>query len=359
MKLSVSTSHLFNKTRFVSNDIYLMDYKDHRKKLIKWTKEQLIGFKLKNDILVGEKPLDRFFTGFLFPIIESEDGLDSDTEGLDSDDVNETKPAKKQKRYIPPSSVGFSFYITGEQIKLRVVHDALYYKKLYDKNQSNQKFISQEHPKGQRWQKNLITRDKGDEIEFTPYGMKRYDVFDGKAKIDALWRKHDNGYIVTITLSNAQKIKDDGSKNIHLKKNERTLFEVMLRCIIQEGNIDRYPSKNKALLNDEEKEIELRYKDLRIYAVGHGAAVDWAKNKSDQMEIWADFIPSVEVPQVTADTGDNSSKVLEFDFLSSCENNNDVVLELKKFTADYADWIESQREKVSTEDKEDHNGLVS
>ena len=118
-----------------------MDYKHQRVRLINWTKKQLIGISLKDDILVGEKPLDRFFTGLLFPIFESEEGLDSDDD-YENDDTNETKPVKKDKRYIPPSSAGFSFYITGEQIKLRIFHNAVFYK-LSDRDDLNQKFEKQ------------------------------------------------------------------------------------------------------------------------------------------------------------------------------------------------------------------------
>ena len=50
------------------------------------------------------------------------------------------------------------------------------------------------------------------------------------------------------------------------------------------------------------------------------------------MELWSDFMPTVEVPQVTADTGDKNSKVLAFNFLSECEQNVNVVTELKRFT---------------------------
>ena len=110
-----------------------MDYKGQREVFVGWIKKQLIGIQLKDNgdkqneaYLDGEKPLDRFFTGFLFPIVEQEDILDSEEEDADEDESvseseNNTKPIKKDKRYIPPSSAGFSFYITGEKIKLRTI----------------------------------------------------------------------------------------------------------------------------------------------------------------------------------------------------------------------------------------------
>lgn len=94
--------------------------------------------------------------------------------------------------------------------------------------------------------------------------------------------------------------------------NEKTLFEVTLKCIVEHGIVGNYPTTDRELLSAEEKEIELRYKDIRTYAVGHGIGVDWKTNRQNKLVIWADFMPIVEVPQVTADTGDKDSQVLQF-----------------------------------------------
>ncbi len=333
-----------------------MEYKVQRKVFVDWVQNQLIGLKLKgngskqnNIVLYGEKPLDKFFTGFLFPIFEYESDLESEEEEdeQESELENETNSVKKDKRYIPPSSAGFSFYITGENIKLRVFYDAVYYQQKSARDELNQKFVEQ------KWDKKLLT-DGGKEVEFTVDGSKQYKIFSGKAKIDALWRKYKSGYIVTVTMSNDQKLTNtDDSRQFNQDKNEKTLFEVEFKCIIENGNVDIYPSKDKELLSEEEKEIELRYKDLHIYAVGHGTAVDWAKNAHNQMEIWTDFMPTVEVPQVTADTGGKDAKVLEFAFLMECEHNEKVISVLKDFINDYESWIDKQKEKAGTELEED------
>lgn len=321
-----------------------MNYKLQRKKLVEWTKEKLMGSSLENDVLVGESPLNRCFTGFLFPIYESEEGLESDADDQD-DEAQETKPVKREKRYIPPSSAGFSFYVSGESIRLRVFHSAVCYELESNRAEHTQRFVQQ------RWIKKQLT-DGGEEVEFSPNGLQKYVVFDGKAKIDARWREHQGGYIVTITMSNTQRLEENSEEFLN-ERNEFTLFEVKLKCILEEGLVGAYPAKNKALLNSEEREIELRYKDLKIFAVGHGTAVDWELNKNNQMEIWSDFLPAVEVPQVTADTGDRESKVLSFGFLSEVEKNDEVIEELAKFVNDYEHWISQQHEKAEKEEEED------
>ena len=322
-----------------------MDYQTQRTNLINWTKSQLSGFEFKDNMLVGTAPLDRFFTGILFPIHESEDGFDDIEDEVEHDDPDIAKPVKKDKRYIPPSSAGLSFYITGEQIKLRIYHNAVCYQKWSEREDHNQRFAPQ------KWLRQPLAQDDGAEVIFTPDGVKKYPVFEGKAKIDALWRKYRDGYIVTISISNAQIIEE--AKEYHQEINKNSLFEVVLKCIVECGVVGNYPSKNKQLLSIEEKEIELRYKDIRTYAVGHGTGVGWTTNKQKKMEIWAEFMPVVEVPTVTADTGGSNSEVFQFLFLSECENNNDVTENLKKFVDDYGVWISDQKKKAATEDEED------
>jgi hypothetical protein len=327
-----------------------MTLNKQRKRFIELTKQQLVGSELKDNLLIGQKPLDRFFTGFLFPIVdggELEEEIESDEDNVLDDNKEEVTSIKKTKKYIPPSSAGFSFFITGDDIELRVYYNAVQYVLLDERDEYNQKFVTQ------RWKKTYLA-DDGKEVIFTLNGTKQYKIFDGKAKIDALWRPYNNGYIVTITMSNNTKIDGTKSRKIfNREQNENTLFEVEFKCIVEKGNIDIYPSKNKALLSDEEKEIELRYKDLHIYAVGHGTAVNWAKNKQNKMEIWTDFMPTVEVPQVTADTGGKSDKVLEFDFLSKCETDNSIVSELNNFVLNYENWISDQEIKANKEEDED------
>lgn len=330
-----------------------MNLSEQRDKFVDLTKKQLMGFDLKDNLLIGQKPLDRFFTGFLFPIIDGDTELEDEVEideysSSSSEDMKEdTKPIKKTKRYVPPSSAGFSFFITGSNIELRVFYNAVRYNFVKERDEKNQKFDFQ------KWKKSNLG-DDGKEILFTLDGSKQYEIFDGKAKIDALWRPYRNGYIITLTISNNAKIKaSDDRKQFNIVQNENTLFEVEFKCIIETGEVGIYPSKDRSLLSDEEKEIELRYKDLHIYAVGHGTAANWSKNRQNKMEIWTDFIPTVEVPQVTADTGGKSNKVLEFDFLSNYDKNEDVITELATFVKNYEEWILEQSNKVDNEEEDE------
>ncbi|HEC05105.1 MAG TPA: hypothetical protein ENI84_02780, partial [Thiothrix sp.] len=197
---------------------------DKRQQFVRHIHEELTGKNndLPDDKLRGENPLDRFVTGFLFPVFEAEEGIDDEQEELDDTSVNEDEQAQattvtKRKRYIPPSSAGFSFFISGDSITLRVFYNAIIYTKIEKDERS--KYTN-------TWQRVELTDDKGKEVVFTPTGQKQYEIFknDGqaKARVDILWRPYADGYIVTVTLLNTQQIQDvDDPKRFVADQNKK------------------------------------------------------------------------------------------------------------------------------------------
>lgn len=340
-----------------------MDLARKRKQFVQHIHEQLSGknITLPENTLRGENPLDRFVTGFLFPVFESEEGFDDDQDEMEEDSNNndasgQAIPITKTKRYIPPSSVGFSFFISGDSIRLRVFYNAIYYLKLKSESDPDGKF---KRGSSLNWKRAELTDDNGEEVVFTPNGQKHYEVLkdkdENKARIEILWRPHKTGYIVTITLINTQQITQEtlnDPKEFVKCRNEKSLFNIELSCIVESGELNIYPSKDKALLSDEEKEIELRYNDKNIYAVGHGAAADWKINSEGKNEIFADFMPMVEVPQVTANTAKKNTEALNFYFLSNASKDT-VIKQLNAFILGYQAWIKGQEIQISREETDE------
>ena len=344
---------------------------EQRDKLVTYVKNQLTGSDLSEEP-IKVRPLDRFVTGCVFPIHEDEDTnqLEQDVPHVEFTDENserEAKTVKKVRRYIPPSSAGFSFYITGTNIKLRVFYSAVSYIKNERIRDDEGRFVKQE------WEKSKLVGDGGEEVILT-YNQRTQGVFEFeyndngikkqgyKAKIDSHWREHGDGYIVTISIVNNQKIPSEIERNKYREcQNSLTLFEVELKCIIESGEINIYPTKERGLMNDEEKEIEVRYKDVHAYAVGHGCAVNWGYSADQDFEIWLDFIPTVEVPQVTANTGKANQTVLAFAHLQTIDSNSGILEELGSFVEAYASWIQEQAdlaERAENEDREISKRIV-
>lgn len=111
---------------------------------------------------------------------------------------------------------------------------------------------------------------------------------------------------------------------IPFQSNQYGPHELTITIFGNNWTIERYHSQERVLLTEEEKELELRYKDSLIYGVGHGVPVVWGMNSQQQMEIRSDFRPSVEVPQATADTGSVDSKALGFAFLNKYDKQRKI-----------------------------------
>ena len=117
---------------------------EHRKRLVDWVRLQLIG-PAREGLLQGS-PLERYPTGVLHPVEPGFSGLDpaspEDDEDhetpLGDDQANDLKMAQpvRRRRYVPPSSVGFSFFVrSGDGVKLRITASAAVYERTGERDE--------------------------------------------------------------------------------------------------------------------------------------------------------------------------------------------------------------------------------
>ncbi len=329
-----------------------MIYKEARRSLLDWLKKQLIGPASDEDLLRGS-PLDRYPTGILFPIMRDQEGIDPASVSDDDDDAespgddttvgSDVQPATKRRRYMPPSSVGFSFFASGEEVRFQVVFSAARYEEKRDAG----KFTGQYERVLIGGDNKATTFTQPDQQPHTQ-SNQRVDVLERRASIDVLWRPFLNGWIVTVSLFNKQELSADGiPKQLTQDRIEQSLFEVNLRCFLEAGEIGTYPRVDKCLLSEEDQELELQYKHRHIYAIGHGAAVDWRVEQDNVKEIWAEFMPAVEVPQVTADVAGEENHALGLAYLAKSETITEIFKELDQFVTRYSEWIEAQNTQIN------------
>ncbi len=328
----------------------LMDYSTERNRLIEWLRLQMIGPATKGKTLQGIAPLERYPCAKLYPVINDEEGIDPAAE---IDEVEEYIPfgeeggagdtvqeAVKPRRYVAPSAVGFSFFARGDDIQFHVRCSAVRYARIGERNEKGQ-FSGFEFER--------ITLG-GDEEAVTFTANNRVDVLqdqlgDYLAGLDVQWRSYADGWIITVSLFNKQAWSENDDWD---ERANRTLFEVSLNCFIDQGTVGDYPRVEYSLLNDEEQEIELQYKHRKIYAIGHGAAVDWREQTGRVTEILSDFMPVVEVPQVTADVAGENNKILQMAYLATCQQSTaDIVSGLEQFVDHYAEWVGDQQVTIT------------
>lgn len=361
-----------------------INYSKYRRQFVDWVKLQLTGPAAgKQEYLNGIHPLDWYAAGILFPVIEggtgvdpadldddsSSSGMDGSLENEDSEDdsiaAKPTTEPKKQIRYTPPSSVGFSFFVKGDVADFQVQYSAVQYE---DARQAENSAIS--------WRRIVLADDLDNTLNFSLSGRvsafssrdqslgtgnikNRETVLEGHGIIDILCRPVLCGWIITVTLSNAARITFEnslGKSNAvngakwNTKKNANALFEARLSCTIDQGVVGIYPGHDFALLSREEQELELRYRHHHIYAIGHGAAVDWVfdQDQGHIRELMTDFMPAVEVPLVTAQSQELSLEALTLVNLSQCtEHLEKTIAHLNQFTCEYEAWIKARQGEIN------------
>ena len=326
-------------------------YVEARKKFVEWLRCQLIGPAGEGALRMS--PLDRYPTGVLHPVEPHVSGIDPASAGHeepeptlldDQDDSTHTDdesedlalagPARR-RRYVPPSSVGFSCYVRGD-VRLCVTASAATYGG------------TEERGEGGRFRIREYTRTELPDTSVTwsrPVAPSGADetIWGGHAGIDIRARPHRSGCILTVTLCNREALDPEAPPRERTRDRVgKSLFEARLECAIESGELVEYPRVDPSLLSKEEQEIELQYREQRIYAVGHGAAANWDVRPDCEARIWSEFMPEAEVPMMTVNTGGDDA-VLHLARLAEAP----MLDELDRFVVGYADWIAEQKRTAS------------
>ena len=329
-------------------DYRLPMYVEHRKRLVDWLRCQLIG--PASDHSLRTSPLDRYPTGVLHPVDPDLSGVDpaaahpeeaalldeqeAATEADDgADDPTLVQPARR-RRYVPPSSVGFSCFLRGET-RLSITASAALYRSEDDRDEHG-RFRTLEYVRHELPDAAVMWPD------FAPTHESRATIWDGLAGIDVRARPHRDGRVVTVTLYNRLELDANAPPNMRTRDRvSKSLFEARLECAIENGDLVEYPRIEPSLLTEEEQELELQYRNKRIYAIGHGAAANWDMSSGRHARIWSEFMPEAEVPMMTVDIGGDDA-VLDLERLA----NAPMPDALAHFVDRYADWI-GEQERVA------------
>ena len=340
-------------------------YEEARVRLVEWLERQLVGpaRSTEDECEIHMSPLDRYPVGVLHPLESEEPGVDPASQAgagedgpgdlfLDEDQDEAPRAGEpeesgqkaapvRRRRYVPPSSVGFSFCVRGN-VRLRIEASAAVYVQ------------PKEGPS------DSVARDERGRF-VGPYSRKvlppahvshggadgRHRIWGGRAGIDVRARPHGGGTILTVTLFNRQKVDwRKRARRRQVARVERSLFEARLECFVEEGELVDYPRVDPSLLTDEEHELELQYRERRIFAVGHGAAADWMASAEERARpdcIRSEFLPRVETPIVSV-RARGDAEVLELERLAS----EDLPLDrLRAFVGEYGAWWEERLVEAS------------
>lgn len=171
------------------------------------------------------------------------------------------------------------------------------------------------------------------------------------AKITALRRKiSDDLYSITIMLVNDCEEKSNGA---------RCLFQPEIRVLTEDNDFsftEYAGGTDFSLLDQEEQSLELQYRNKKVYGTGLGTSIGWMIDSNGNGELYSDFFPQVEVPQMDFELSPEyavEKKTLSMKYLSdlSMAAKDEKIQLLRSFVHAYKMWIDSLTIKLRDIDK--------
>ena len=350
-------------------------YVEARQRLAAWLRRQLIG--PAGEGRLGMSPLDRYPTGVLHPVDPPVSGVDPASAGGEEsepallDEQEEAAPADgeaegqrafarpaRRRRYVPPSSVGFSCFVRGE-VRLSITCSAAMYRDAGagDRGSAGRDEDGRFLP--DRYTRTPLPERSVQWSSASARGESGVAIWEEEARagVDVRARPHRDGLIVTVTLCNRDELDPGIDPRPRMRDRvAKSLFEAGLSCVVESGELVEYPRVDPSLLTEEEQELELQYRERRIYAVGHGAAANWDLRPGGKARVWSDFMPEAEVPMMSVNTGGGDA-LLRLSYLAgaptadapgqSAGADAPTADALERFVDGYAGWIAEQKRAAS------------
>ena len=189
-----------------------IDIANARNDLVKYLRDELIGPKFGDDEELTDPPNKRYTMGILFPQeIQSSSVLDEEEEDTTGNTGSENEKSQFQdqgddpvvmaNQYLP-SSMGISFYLRHHPGLRLEVTSARYIQHKSDVNPE----AGKNSRKKRLWKREKLEAGKGETslLIFPDSGKSHTQkyLFENSARVYAIWREINGGWLVTVTLIN-------------------------------------------------------------------------------------------------------------------------------------------------------------
>lgn len=283
-------------------------------------------------------PHRQYAVGMLFPTPLEDHGT-QETEKTDVDtsadipegDVEEAGAGVPLAEDWQPSSVAISFVTDGDSV---------------DVDFSCGTYAPVDGDGPPKWRRkpfsadNLVLR-QGD-------GPAHLTVGEISVEVGSRWRDFDRHSLVTVHV----RILTESAGNDRLDI-ARMLFQVRLAVTPSTGaHILEYDRTRSFDTDQETAELRFRYRDMMVYAVGHGMAADWDIVDGRCAKVFLDPVPAFVVPTVETTgfrEGTLEAKALRLEHLLQIDSDPDVVLRsLDAFVDAFSTWASEQMVRART-----------
>lgn len=171
------------------------------------------------------------------------------------------------------------------------------------------------------------------------------------AKVTALRKKiSDDIWSLSIMLVND--INEVPAKAMHC------IFQPELMVSSEQNTfvfLESNPNPNTETMDDEERSLELLYRNKKIFGTGLGVSVNWDIDNNGRGRLWSDFFPEAEVPPMSFDLPNNevvSKEQMSMKFLSDLDDTDkqQKLTVLLRLVSLYKGWIEGLEESAKVLD---------
>lgn len=296
--------------------------------------------------IVDERVSDRYLLGILSPkrvvIAAAEDEpLSEGGDSAESDGA--TDDVALPIDTLAPASIGLTFTVSGECSQLAVTPRWGRYAREKSEtattDKGNPKVVWKRYPMGG---KPLDIAMAVGDIAAIPADVAQADVV-----IKGRVRKLDNDWVVSLFLVNAQQIV--GSR----PKDDELIFQPELEVAASDGSaVFHKRSRRAAVVSDEQRHLEMLYRQHVEFASGHGVAVEAvvSDNPSHATRLFTKVIPTYEVPVTTPPTAqdnpDLTPVVLDMQRLAAMPDA-ELFASLRALNTAYGNWVAQNQARVN------------
>lgn len=283
-----------------------------------------------------DPPVYRYTVGMLFPsegeaepaVTKDEDVregvfIEADVADGEIEEDDATTPLAEDWR---PTSTAISFVTDGEAI-------------LVDFKAATYEVSTDDGPR--RWTRN------GREIQGFTLSREQLQTeidFNGvPLQVGTRWREFKGSWLVTLHARVLTETTGDVREDI-----SRMLFQVELSCKpASNGKILSYDLGTSTDSDQESRELRLRYRNRKVFGVGHGMAANWDLDLSGNCtRVFLEPVPHFVVPaieQTAIDDASAAARALDVEYLESIDTDVEGVTgALSAFVDEFEFWVESQ-----------------
>lgn len=334
----------------------------------------------KEEILQRQSPQERYASGILYPLGKHEESttletmiekvsiddenndieelLDPETikEGIEEEGDIELLPQNSEYRM---STLGLTFCIDKNVPYLNVIITGGNYRshKVYfkDKKQSYTWWFRKSIKGTYKIQIEDLYKNKSLKNEIKMIDLKGETLTQYKIQIQARLRDVKDKYIITISATNRSNNNiENNDENAYLKKMECILFQTEIKIETPSNfYFSPYPKPHeiKRNLNNEEASTELLYRNEKVYAFGHGCAVQWDQHEEHIKSLKTTFLPEYEMKSMSPDVkvildGKEIELKIKMSDLAGISTLDHPKKILTPLIEGYKNWINKKREEI-------------